>query len=146
MLGLGLVQRDSVVRGDKNIREDVRLWTSRASYDCKSRSRRSITSAKRRRGQKVSSIIQNDVSGSSIDKNMHRECTGQNGSWEISKGKLLLPIKYSAANFLAALMWRKPLNSAVLTVPTHRGPERVSNGTSTQVVAWMINKWRAKIV
>jgi len=43
-------------------------------------------------------------------------------------------------------MWRKPLNSAALIAPTHRELERVSNGTNTQVVAWMINKWRAKIV
>ena len=55
-------------------------------------------------------------------------------------------IKYSATNFLVALRWRRPLNSIVLAVPTHRRPERVSDGTSTQVVAWMINKWRAKIV
>ena len=38
--------------------------------------RRSITSAKQRRGQKVSSIIQNDIPGSSVDKNMHYERTG----------------------------------------------------------------------
>ena len=54
-------------------------------------------------------------------------------------------IKCSATNFLPGLMWRRPLNSIVLAVPTHRRPERVSDGTSTQVVAWMINKWRAKI-
>ena len=42
-------------------------------------------------------------------------------------------------------MWRKPLNSATLTTTTHRKPENVSNGTSTQVVAQMINKCRIKI-
>ena len=55
-------------------------------------------------------------------------------------------IKCSAANSLAAFMWRRPLNSAALVVPTHRGPVRVSDGTSTQVVAWTTNKWRAKII
>ena len=55
-------------------------------------------------------------------------------------------IKCFAANFLAAFMWRRPLNSAALAIPTHKGPERVSNATSTQVVDWMINKWRAKII
>ena len=55
-------------------------------------------------------------------------------------------IEYSAANFLAAFMWRRPLNSAVLATPTHRGSEGVSDGISTQVMAWMINKWRAKII
>ena len=53
------------------------------------RPRRSIFSAKRSRGQKVCFIIQSDIPGNSIDKDMHYECTGQNGSWEISKGKLL---------------------------------------------------------
>ena len=43
-------------------------------------------------------------------------------------------------------MWRILLNNAVLTTTTHRRPERVSDGTSTQVVAQMINKYRIKIV
>ena len=32
------------------------------------------------------------------------------------------------------------LNNVALIAPTHKGPERVFDGTSTQVVAWMINK------
>ena len=55
-------------------------------------------------------------------------------------------IKCSTANSLTALMWRTPLNSATLATPTHRGPERMSDGTSAQVMAWAINKWRAKII
>ena len=55
-------------------------------------------------------------------------------------------IKYSVANFLAAFIWRRPLNSTVLAIPTHRGSERVFDRISTQVIAWMINKWRAKII
>ena len=55
-------------------------------------------------------------------------------------------IKCSATNFLAALMWRRSLNNVALATITHRGPEKVSDGTSIQVVAWMINKWRAKII
>ena len=55
-------------------------------------------------------------------------------------------IKCFAANFLAAFMWRRPLNSAALAIPTHKGPKRVSDVTSTQVMDWMINKWRAKII
>ena len=43
-------------------------------------------------------------------------------------------------------MWKNPLNSVVLVAPTHRGSVRVSDGTSTQVVAWMIDKWRVKII
>ena len=42
-------------------------------------------------------------------------------------------IKCSAANFLTALMWRRPLNSTVFATPTHRRPKGVFDGTSTQV-------------
>ena len=55
-------------------------------------------------------------------------------------------IKCSIANSLTALMWRRPLNNAALATPTHRELENVSNGTSTQVVAWAINNWRVKII
>ena len=55
-------------------------------------------------------------------------------------------IECSAANFLTAFMWRRPLNSAALAIPTYREPERVSDVTNTQVMGWMINKWRAKII
>ena len=43
-------------------------------------------------------------------------------------------------------MWTRPPNNAILVTATHRTPKRVSKGTSTQVQAWMINKWKAKIV
>jgi len=55
-------------------------------------------------------------------------------------------IKCAAATFLAAFMWRRPLNSAVLSTTTHKKPKRVSDGTDTQVKAQMINKCRMKIV
>ena len=55
-------------------------------------------------------------------------------------------IECSIADFLVAFMWRRPLNSAALAILTHRGLERMSDAISTQVVAWMINKWRAKII
>ena len=55
-------------------------------------------------------------------------------------------IECSVTNSLAAFMWRRPLNSTALVVPTHREPIRVSDGTYTQVVAWTIYKWRAKII
>ena len=44
------------------------------------RPRRSISSAKQRMSQKVSSIIQRDISGNSVAKDMHCERMGQNGS------------------------------------------------------------------
>ena len=55
-------------------------------------------------------------------------------------------LKCTAATFLAAFMWRRPLNSAVLATTTHRKPNRVSDGTCTQVRAQMINKHRIKMV
>ena len=54
-------------------------------------------------------------------------------------------IECFVTNSLAAFMWKRPLNSATLAIPTHRKLGRVSKGTDTQIVAWMINKWRAKI-
>ena len=50
------------------------------------------------------------------------------------------------ATFLITFIWRKPLNSAVLATVTHRKLKKVSNGTSTQVIAQMINKWRIKMI
>ena len=49
------------------------------------------------------------------------------------------------ANNLAALIRKWPLNSITLVVATHRKLEKAADGTSTQVVICMINKWRAKI-
>ena len=55
-------------------------------------------------------------------------------------------IKCTAATFLSAFMWRRPLNSTTLATTTHRKPKRVSDGTGTQVKAQMINKYRMKMV
>ena len=61
-------------------------------------------------------------------------------------GKLLPHIECTAATFLTAFMWRKPLNSVVLTTTTHRKPKRVSNGTGTEIRAQITNKCRIKMV
>ena len=42
-------------------------------------------------------------------------------------------------------MWRRPLNSAALATATHRKPKWVSDETSTQVRAQMINKCGIKM-
>ena len=55
-------------------------------------------------------------------------------------------IKCITTTFLAAFIWRRFLNSAVLAITTHRKPKRVSDGTGTQVMAQMINKCRVKMV
>ena len=55
-------------------------------------------------------------------------------------------IKCIIATFLAAFMWRRPLNSAALATTTHRRLEGVSDGTNTQVATQMIDKCRVKRV
>ena len=85
-------------------------------------------------------VIQSDISGSSIDKNMHYEHTGQMGVEKYLGESCYHHIKCSIANSLAAFMWRRLLNSATLVALTHKRPIRVSDGTSTQVVIWTNNK------
>ena len=68
------------------------------------RSRRSIFSAKQSRDQNVCSIIQSDILGSSIDKDMHCEHTGQIGAGKYLRESCYHRIKCSIANSLATLM------------------------------------------
>ena len=77
---------------------------------------------------------------------MHHERTGRMEARKYLRKSCCHQIECPAANFLAAFMWRRPLNSAVLTTTTHRKSKNVSDETSTQVVAQMINKCRIKIV
>ena len=81
------------------------------------------------------SIVQNDVLGNSVDKDMVCKCTRQIGAGKYLKESCYHCIKCSAANFLTALIGRRPLNSTALATPTYRRPERVFDGISTQVVA-----------
>ena len=50
-----------------------------------------------------------------------------------------------AADSLAALMKKWPLNSTTLFVATHSKLRKATDGIDTQVVTCMINKWMAKI-
>ena len=93
--------------------------------------RRVISSAKQRRGQKMSPITQGDFPGSSIDKDTPYERTRGRGAKKYLGESCYHRIKYSAANSLTAFMWRRPLNSAALIAPTHKEPKGVSDGTST---------------
>ena len=43
-------------------------------------------------------------------------------------------------------MWRRPLNSTVLAITTHRKPKKVFDETGTQVKAQTINKFRIKMI
>ena len=44
-------------------------------------------------------------------------------------------IKCTTATFLAALMWRRLLNSVILATTTHKGLKKVSNGIGAPVEA-----------
>ena len=77
---------------------------------------------------------------------MHHKCTGRMEARKYLRKSCCHCIECPAANFLAAFMWRRPLNSVALAITTHRRPRRVSDGTSTQVVAQITNKCRIKIV
>ena len=77
---------------------------------------------------------------------MHRECIGRMKASKYLRKSCCHRIECPTANFLAAFMWRRPLNSVFLATTTHRRPERMSDGTDTQVVAQMINKCRIKII
>ena len=77
---------------------------------------------------------------------MHRECTGRVEARKYLKKSCYHRIECPAANFLAAFMWRRLLNSAVLVTTTHRKSEGVSDGINTQVVAQMTNKCKIKKV
>ena len=66
---------------------------------------------------------------------MHRERTGRMEARKYLRKSCCHRIECPTANFLVAFIWRRPLNSAALATTTHRRPERVSDGTSTQVVA-----------
>ena len=94
----------------------------------------------------VYSITQNDLSGNSTERNVHYECTGRMKARKYLRKSCCYRIECPAVNFLAAFIWGRPLNSAALAITTHRRPERVFNGTNTQVVVQMINKCRIKIV
>ena len=93
--------------------------------------RRNIPSAKCNEDQDVPPVIQGDVPGGSIDKDMRYERTGRMGARQYLRKICCHRIECFAAIFLAAFMWRRPLNSAALATTTHRRPERVSDGTSS---------------
>ena len=65
---------------------------------------------------------------------------------EISKGKTVTTAFNSLATFLATFMWKRPLNSVVSTITTHREPMKIPNGTGTRVKAGMANKCAIKMI
>ena len=93
----------------------------------------------------VYSITQSDLLGSFTERDVHHEYTRRVEARKYLRKNCCHHVECPAANFLAAFMWRRPLNSAALATATHGKPEKVSDGTSTQVVAQMINKCMIKI-
>ena len=77
---------------------------------------------------------------------MHHECIGRVEARKYLRKNCCYPIECPTANFLATFMWRRLLNNATLTTTTHRKSKNVSDETSTQVVAQIINKCKIKIV
>ena len=55
-------------------------------------------------------------------------------------------IKCTASTFLAALMWRRPLNSVALAAVTYKGLKGVSDGMGAQVGVQMINKCKTQVI
>ena len=87
----------------------------------------------------------NDPLRNSHDRNVPYEHTRKKETQKYLRESCYHRIKCTTATFLAAFMWRKPSNSVALATTTHRKPERVSDGTGTQVEAQMINKYKTKM-
>ena len=92
------------------------------------------SSAKQSRGQKVRSDTESNVPDNSTIDDKYQEGTRQREVVKCLRESCYHRIKCFVVNSLTAFMWRRPLNSVTLVGSTHRGFERVSDGTSTQVM------------
>ena len=102
-----------------------------------------------RRDKYISNTYSNnhdDLPGSSNDKDVYHERPKMMGPQKYLRKSCYHRIECTTTTFLAAFMLRRPLNSVALFTTTHRKPERVFDGTGTQVKAQIINKFRIKIV
>ena len=88
---------------------------------------------------------QNDLPWSFSYKDVHHEHTRRRGTQKYLRENCYHHIECITATFLTAFMWRRPLNSTALITTTHRKSKRVSDGTSTQIRAQMIDKCWIKI-
>ena len=89
---------------------------------------------------------QSDPPRSSNDRNVLHEHTRRKETQKYLRENCYHRIKCTATTFLAAFMWRRPLNSTALATATHKKLERVSDRKGTQVRVRMINKWRVKMI
>ena len=146
---LGLGQGRWFVRGQINSNEGVKLKIPWVRYKQKGWGRwfeEEYLLGWAKHKSKAYPVDQSGLPGGSTDRDVYYKRTRGMKAQRYPGKSCCHRIECSVTNFLAAFMWRKPLNSAALTIPTHKEPERVSDVTNTQVVAWMINKWRAKII
>ena len=89
---------------------------------------------------------QGDLPRNSIDRDVHHEHMKRRRTQKYLKESCYHRIECTVATFLAAFIWRRLLNSVILAITTHRKPERVSDGTNTQVKAQMTNKCSIKMI
>ena len=61
------------------------------------------------------------------------------------QGKTVTSALNVPTNVLAALMGKWPLNSVALVAATNRRWGKVADGTSTEVVTYLINRWKVRI-
>ena len=87
-----------------------------------------------------------DLLGSSSDKDVHHKHIRMMETQKYLRGSCYHHIECTTTTFMAAFMWRRLLNSSTLATTIYRKSERVSNGTSTQVRAQIINKCRMKTI
>ena len=74
------------------------------------------------------------------------EHMGKKEDSKIFREKLLPPIKCIIPTFMVTFMWSKPLNSISWEITTQKKLKKKFDGTNTQVMAWMMNKCRERIV
>ena len=74
-----------------------------------------------------------DLLGSSNNKDVCHERPRMMKTQKYLRESCYHCIECTVATFVVAFMLRRPLNSVALSTTTHRKPERVSDGTDTQV-------------
>ena len=78
---------------------------------------------------------ESDLYRGSSDRDKPYEHTRRKGTQKYLRKSYYHHIKCTEATFLAAFMWRRPLNNAALATTTHKKLKRVSDGMSIQVRA-----------
>ena len=61
------------------------------------------------------------------------------------QGKVVTFALNAPTNILTALMGKGPLNSVASIAATNKRWEKAADGTSTQVVTCLINRWKVRI-